>query len=351
VPPVHIVVDPETEHQEVLDGQQRLAAIRDFAENKFSVNGYCQPLDSELVSLHGTKYEKLPDRYRRRFDTYSIRVIKISDYSPEEPGELFYRLNQPTNLTAAEQRNAFYGPARSQVKEIVSEFTIFGLNERTLGFPNSRMAYDDIVARVCFTLSEGSLRAKVTSGQITDLYRLGRPLESHIIRRVTRAFDALGRASASYGESIRFNKATLYSWAIFACEYEKHRGLFPPDVLGHFLKYFEESRQSIRGSPRMVAPAFDEIPPRLAASLLEVFNDRSSARVADVSSVCARDFVLWLFASMFEPLSKVFLDTAGWAVPSLLKQYVPVLWNVSSQAEVAVVVDEIVGKTSWGSDV
>lgn len=119
VPPIHVVEVRETAKQEVLDGQQRLVAIRDFVNGVIKVDGKIQPFDDEIIKLDGMTYSELPEFWRRRFDQFTIRVFKITDYSPEEPGELFFRLNQPTNLTSAEQRNAFFGPARQQVKKLV----------------------------------------------------------------------------------------------------------------------------------------------------------------------------------------------------------------------------------------
>lgn len=110
VPPVH-VIERSDGKEEVLDGQQRLAAIRDFVDGKITVDGQAPPLDDEIVALHGLKYEALPSRWRRRIDRFSLRFIRLVDFRPEEPAELFFRLNQPTSLTSAEQRNAFYGAA------------------------------------------------------------------------------------------------------------------------------------------------------------------------------------------------------------------------------------------------
>ena len=44
IPPVHFVVGDEYV-EEVLDGQQRLAAIRDFYCNRISVDGNIEPVD------------------------------------------------------------------------------------------------------------------------------------------------------------------------------------------------------------------------------------------------------------------------------------------------------------------
>ena len=44
VPPVHVIELTGSRRQEVLDGQQRLVAIRDFYHNEFSVDGSIEPL-------------------------------------------------------------------------------------------------------------------------------------------------------------------------------------------------------------------------------------------------------------------------------------------------------------------
>ncbi|MBU0739792.1 MAG: DUF262 domain-containing protein [Alphaproteobacteria bacterium] len=52
IPPIHLVVVDDNK-LEVLDGQQRLAAIRDFLHNRFSIDGNITPPDSRVMSLHG----------------------------------------------------------------------------------------------------------------------------------------------------------------------------------------------------------------------------------------------------------------------------------------------------------
>src|SRR6266480_6564706 len=94
VPPIHVIEVAESRKQEVLDGQQRLAAIRDFIRGDFSVDGKIEPIDKAIVKLDGLKYRDLPHEWRRRFDQFTIRVFRIVDYEQAEPGELFFRLNQ-----------------------------------------------------------------------------------------------------------------------------------------------------------------------------------------------------------------------------------------------------------------
>src|SRR5262245_8451711 len=95
IPPIHVIELRDTRKQEVLDGQQRLVAIRDFVDGKIKVDGKIEPLDSEISDADGCTYESLSEKLRRQFDQFTIRIFRLVDYKPEEPGELFFRLNQP----------------------------------------------------------------------------------------------------------------------------------------------------------------------------------------------------------------------------------------------------------------
>jgi hypothetical protein len=58
IPPVHFVVTVDN-RLEVLDGQQRLASIRDFLHDQFSIDANISPFDETLQPLHGRFYSQL----------------------------------------------------------------------------------------------------------------------------------------------------------------------------------------------------------------------------------------------------------------------------------------------------
>lgn len=209
IPPIHLVVTSES-RMEVLDGQQRLATIRDFLHNVFAIDGHITPADPRIIPLHGTFYKSLEPAVRRRIDQYSLRCFRITDYLPEEPSELFYRLNQPTMLTAGEQRNALYGPAREQLKSLVRDFENCGNEKKTIGFSNARLAYDDIIARLMFFLENGSFAIKGTETLISDRFRDRNGFPGDVIDRAKRSIQLFSTARGLSG-SLRFNKATLLS--------------------------------------------------------------------------------------------------------------------------------------------
>lgn len=296
VPPIHVVEVKETARQDVLDGQQRLVAIRDFVQGVIRIDGYTQPEDAEIIELDGLTYDELPERWRRKFDQFTIRLFKIIDYKPEEPGELFYRLNQPANLTAAEQRNAFFGPARQQIKDLAQFMEEMGIGSKILGFSNSRMAYDDVIAKVCYALDRGTLMEKITGTKITNKYRSQEEFSEHSYFRTKQAITRMAESSEYFNSYIKFNKATLFSWLCFlACLEKNEPDLMQPKVIGRFIFLFEKIRNGTREKLD-----FTDIPIQInyysfEYHLLSMFNDRASSRAADVSSVLIRDLALWVF--------------------------------------------------------
>lgn len=272
IPPVFLVVTDD-ERLEVLDGQQRLAAIRDFVRNDISIDGNITPIDDFVHSLHGLHYSSLKPPQKRLFDQYALRCFKITDYSPEEPSELFYRLNQPSMLTAGEQRNAFYGPAREQLKDLVEQFQAFNNATDTIGFSNVRLAYDDVLARVLFFVESKTFATKGTEAAISQRFRTADKFSPAVIETVERSIK-LFSAARDGALAIKLNKASALSWLLFYCRFKKTS----PEV--SFMTTFTMSPMSV-GRKADIQEA------------IKLFKDRASLRVADVASVVYRDFSLW----------------------------------------------------------
>ena len=289
VPPIHVIEDNYTGRQEVLDGQQRLVAIRDFVAGEFGLDGTLDPLDSELFEIHGSRYQDLPFFLRRRFNQFSIRLFRVIDYRAGEPGELFFRLNQPTSLTGAEQRNAFYGPIRSQVKDFIVQLERRNLDKRFFGFSNSRMAYDDVFSRVAFTIERGSLDVKVTSADLAEMFRSEEPLSARTVNCVEEIIDLFAGMESRGYPPIRFNKATLSTWMLFVARSISHGVRWMrADVLLDFMHYFDLRSTSFE------YPDSEVLGHVSSEHLFYLFQSRSSSRVSDVSSVIIRDAVIWL---------------------------------------------------------
>lgn len=288
VPAVHIVQNAEGV-EIVLDGQQRLAAIRDFFTDVFKVDGLTEPASPEIKALHGLRFSELPEGTRRALNRFALPVVTLKDFNPQEPNELFFRLNQSYNLTPSEKRNALHGRARDQVKRLVTDLEGMGMLRReVVGFSNGRLAWDDIIARTCLALERGDLSQHINNNVVEDFYR-GDEFSDKTVHGVAEAGYQLLRLVNATQERVRFNKATLFSWLVF-CFWRPRIGgqVLPLELLARF----EADRNALKRGYE--GDLFDPDDPILGAVAL--YDDRASYRVTDVSSVLARDLVLQLYA-------------------------------------------------------
>lgn len=295
VPAIHIVVDTDGE-EVVLDGQQRLAAIRDFFADRVKVDGTIEPHDDLVASLDGLKYSKLPFAVRKAVNRFVLPIITLSEYGPQEPNELFFRLNQAYNLTPPEKRNALHGKPRDQVRQLVDDLTERGLLDRSrIGFTNGRLAYDDIIARTCVTLELGNLRDHINNNVVEKFYRATEPFSPATIEHVRRSGIELLRQVDESSTRIKFNKGTLQTWLIYCHWAPLATGQIPSQLLGQF----ELDRSRVKRGEQL--PLGDKS--RVLAEVLRFYDDRASYRVTDVSSVLMRDLAVHLYSEIaFETL-------------------------------------------------
>lgn len=298
IPPIHVIQVPLSDRQEVLDGQQRLAAIRDFIEGEYAINGNQDPLENYIIELDGLHWNELPNTVKSKIEDFTIRVLTITDYKPGEPGELFYRLNQPTNLTSAEQRNAYFGEARQQVKDLAEKMINIGFSRDLIGFSNSRMAYDDVIAKFLLTLEIGTLTKKITANTVTSRYRESTGFSKILEDSTANCLRQLHMCLIKRGMNTKLNKATLSSWLIFIYNADNIVGNI--DLICEYFRRFESLREC---GEKLDDP--HAIPKGIKSSfiikLLQIYQDRASSRVADTSSVVLRDMILWGIFAAFNP--------------------------------------------------
>lgn len=290
VPAVHIVVDSDGE-EVVLDGQQRLAAIRDFFNDRVKIDGTIEPYDDSIAILHGLKYSNLPSGVRKAINRFVLPIITLSEYGPQEPNELFFRLNQSYNLTPPEKRNALHGKSRDQVRQLVGALTDVGLlDSATIGFTNGRLAYDDIIARTCVAIEVGNLRQHINNKVVETFYRSRNPFSDSTIDSVIIAGTELVQQISESDTRVRFNKGTLQTWLIYCHWAPTVTGPLPPRLLAEF-----ESDRAVVKRGESLPRGENE---RVLAAILRLYDDRASYRVTDVSSVLIRDLAVHLYSEV-----------------------------------------------------
>jgi hypothetical protein len=119
----------------LVDGQQRLAAIVDFRQNKFALpdpakakaGSVLPPSTTQLPPWTGKKFEQLETVERDQLMGRELLVIEMTADHPNEVRDLFIRLQSGRPLTAQQKRDAWPG-----------EFTNFVI--RHAGKPSHRLS-------------------------------------------------------------------------------------------------------------------------------------------------------------------------------------------------------------------
>lgn len=301
IPPIHVIHNHDTAVDEVLDGQQRLVTIRDFFNNEISIDGNIQPEDARMKGLDGLYYKDLPKDMQRRLRQYSIVVIRLTEYNPEEPAELFYRLNQPMSLTSAEQRNAYIGVTRDQIRELTNKFMHLGAGKESIGFSNSRMAYDEVISKFCYTIETGTLKKKITSNDISNQYRQAIPFSDRCILVADKTLEKFMECVRGWEDyKLVFNKATLFSWFVYICK----NLTLDNQKMKSIITGFEFSRAYVKGKYKKVDEQYINRFTRLQKNvpffelMLNTFNQRSSMGSTDALSIIYRDIIIAIFREM-----------------------------------------------------
>ena len=114
--PVIYVFEDENGKKQVVDGRQRISAIIDFLNNKFTLDKLRM-----LPAFNGKKFSDLDPIYKSKVERYQIPVYVIEPPTPERVKyDIFDRVNRGgTRLNNQEMRNALYqGPATELLNEL-----------------------------------------------------------------------------------------------------------------------------------------------------------------------------------------------------------------------------------------
>lgn len=301
IPPIHVVPNAQN-IDEVLDGQQRLAAIRDFCNNIICIDGNIEPIDPVIAELDGKFYRDLPVEWQRKVRQYSILIVRLTEFNPQEPAELFYRLNQPSSLTSAEQRNAYIGITRDQIKNLSNKFVSMGASKELIGFSNSRLAYDEVISKFCYTLELGTLKKKITSTDLSEQYRKGIEFSDECIDTADSVLQKfISSISEEQEHKSTFTKATLFSWFVFI-----RQNLYIEDnILKQVIANFEFCRAYAKGKFKRADNQYVYTYHRLQKRLpffelmLSAYHQRSSMGSTDALSIIYRDIIISIFVDAF----------------------------------------------------
>lgn len=293
MPPIYLSRDEDTYRHTVLDGRQRVGAIRDFMSDIFPVNSSIEPLRDENKELDKLYYSQLPSYWKRIFDRYIITVVLLRNQKSEDVAEMYLRLNDGTRLTASELRNAYHGPVKNQVRDLVVSLEGHSMPDARYSNGN-RGGYEDVIAQVVSVMLNGTLWKRVTSTTLTEMYRSERKIPKDFSNTIDQAISLIGPAMGEYQAEFKFSKASLFSWLLFAVRLVRQE-LQLNVPLHKFLYEFESLRQedptlrSFRNSRIFRFSKAENF-----YNLLDIYSHRCRSKIWDPSSVVLRDLVLWI---------------------------------------------------------
>jgi hypothetical protein len=162
--------DPRTRrsYREVVDGQQRLRAIRDFADGEFAL-GNQKEIYGEFA---GKTWGQLDDETKQAFLSYPVGVEQLFNASDEEVLDTFHRLNAyGLDLNRQELRHGrFEGALRNSVVSASSRWSLLWEKYRIVGVRNRvRMADDELMAQMLGIILDGVIDGG--QSKIDQLYR------------------------------------------------------------------------------------------------------------------------------------------------------------------------------------
>lgn len=229
---------------EVCDGQQRLRAIWEFYEDKFSLG---KNVSYDNVPLDNLKFSELSKDAKEHFQTFKLTIAKIVEADHNEIRDLFARLQKGMGLNQAELRRALSSHIGSYVESIVDNHIFF----KKCGFPDLRNKHQDYIDHVIAFLVNGF--ANDFKGQsLQDVYMNVSPIQAtQLIRDIANVLDDMEKIN-SFSVGIFRNKWAFVDSFILLYQFrEKEKKVIPKEFTKAF-NDFEVLRKSNNKNPRLL---------------------------------------------------------------------------------------------------
>jgi len=169
---------------EVVDGQQRMTAIWDFMEGKFTISGDFD----RWGKLSEVSYQDLSSDLREYFGQFKLDFVILKEVKDGEVEELFVRLQEGVQANSAEKRNAVLGGMRNFVANLSTRDKLFDLSR----IDQARYKWHDYTAHVVrLELENGP--TEISGNALTEMYEKKKQFSenSSKAKKVRRVFNYL----------------------------------------------------------------------------------------------------------------------------------------------------------------
>lgn len=177
-----------------------------------------------------------------------------------------------------------------------------GASKDLIGFSNSRLAYDEVISKFCYSVEIGTLKKKITSTELSEQYRKGIPFADECIDTADSVLQKFILSILNNSDQkFTFTKATLFSWFVFI----RHNLYIEDGILKEVIANFEFCRAYAKGKFKRADNSYVNTYHRMQSELpffelmLSAYHQRSSMGSTDASSIIYRDIIITLFADAF----------------------------------------------------
>ena len=207
--------------REIVDGQQRLAAVIDYLEGKFPVNR------SHSEEFGGLYFHQLPKDVQERFLRYRFSVDLLEGATDSDVLEVFSRINSYTIvLNAQEKRNAKYiGPFKRTVYELGFEHYRFWLDNRIMTNQNiARMIEAELASELIMAMIDGFQTGKKTINKFYEDYENNFPQQLKVKQHFRATIDQIAQIFNNNLSGSNFHRRPLF-YSLFCFIYDAKFGL------------------------------------------------------------------------------------------------------------------------------
>ena len=172
----------------IIDGQQRLKAIFDFIEDRFSLSA------SGNAPYAGKHYSHLRPAHQDQIRTYDIMVEELSGYGDTDIRDIFVRMNKyVVKLSAQELRHAKAQGAFHDLVEKIAKWSWW--RERRVFSPTqvARMRAVEFAAELAILLAEGPQDKKSAVDLYYGEYTKSLPAGKSLARRLKEYLDLIDK--------------------------------------------------------------------------------------------------------------------------------------------------------------
>lgn len=190
----------------IIDGVQRLSTIRDYINNKFSLQKSLEPvtINGKEYTIAGKKFAKLEETVQEELNKAELQLYELMDCTDKEVREMFARQNSGKPLSNTNKRSVLES---NQVGEVITSLASHNFFTKVVTKAQSKGDLErDVVRQVLMMVSD----YEITSMRNNDINRfvmwLNDNLDTNITDQIKESLDKLDEA---FKEPVKVKKLVI----------------------------------------------------------------------------------------------------------------------------------------------